>query len=265
MSFREGGSMGKAGKPWRIIAGAWLILSSGCLSSQPHIDEALLRRAGSQPNPQEVAQQYRAGCPDMLELNIDGADDWHGVPLLIGVDGRIDLGPLGRPRVEGLTGAEIATLIAHQAQLPGYQVHVRVSDYRSQKVYIFGQVKGQERAVPFRGQETVLELLQRVGGITAGAEPSDVYVLRAKVADGGRPELFPVNLRDIVMKNSNKTNVALEPGDQIYIGETRRSSLTKCVPPMFRPIYESLWGLYRAGQDKVWPRTPPSANPAHGA
>jgi protein involved in polysaccharide export with SLBB domain len=265
MSFRESGSMGKAGKPWRIIAGAWLILSSGCLSARPHIDEALLRRTDSPSNPQEVTQHYRVGCPDVLELNIDGADDWRGVPLLIGVDGRIDLGPLGRPRIEGLTAAEIATLIANQAQLPGYQVHVRVSDYRSQKVYIFGQVKGQERAVPFRGQETVLELLQRVGGITAGAEPSDVYVLRAKVADGGRPELFPINLRDIVMKNNYKTNLPLEPGDQIYIGETRRSSLAKCVPPMFRPIYESLWGLYRAGQDKVWPRNPPSDNPASGA
>jgi polysaccharide export outer membrane protein len=257
--------MGKAGKLWRIVAGAWLILSSGCLSPRPHVDEALLRRTGSRSNPEEVAQQYRVGCPDVLDLTIDGSEDWYGLQLPIGVDGRINLGPLGRPRVEGLTTEEIAASLAGGARLPLYQVHVRVADYRSQKVYIFGQVKGRERAVPFHGQETVLELLQRVGGITAGAEPTDVFVVRAKVADGGRPELFPVNLRDIVMKNNNKTNLALEPGDQIYIGETRRSSLTKCVPPMFRPFYETLWGLYRAGQDKVWPRTPQPDGSASGA
>lgn len=252
--------MGESGKPWQVAAGAWLMLLTGCMSSRPHVDEALLQHGKSRSNPNEVAQQYRVGCPDVLEISIDNSEDWRGLKIPIEVDGRIDLGPLGRPRVEGKTSAEVAQFIAGLGRVPPYEVHVRVADYRSQKVYIFGQVKGLERAVPFYGQETVLELLQRAGGITAGAELTNVYVIRANVADGGRPEVYPINLRDIVMKNNDKSNLLLEPGDQVYIGETRRSSFTKCVPPIFRPLYESLWGLYRAGQDTVWPRkTPPDA------
>ena len=80
----------------------------------------------------------------------------------------------------------------------------------------------------------------------------DGGAIDGRVADGGRPEVFAVNLPDIVLHKDDKTNLLLQPGDQIYIGETRRSCLNKCIPPILRPLYETVWTLYRAGQNAVW-------------
>jgi len=242
---REFAAPGKLG-PLRVTACLWLALVSGCVSLRPHMDEVMW--ASQVSRPREVAEQYRVGCPDVLTIFVDDPTGRQQAQIAIGVDGRIDLGERGRVRVEGGTSAEAAAVIASQLGLPAAQVQVEVADYRSQKVYIFGQVAGLERAVPFRGEETVLELLQRAGGITPGAAPNEVYVIRAHVAQGGRPEVFPVKLQEIIVKHDPKTNVTLEPFDQIYVGETRRSSYGKCLPPILRPLYEGLVGLYRSSR-----------------
>jgi protein involved in polysaccharide export with SLBB domain len=245
-----------------ISAGLGLALLSGCLANRQPLDKALLTMPPPQHKSQETAEAYHVGCPDVLEVRFDGSSESSGQQLPIGVDGRIDLGSLGKVHVEGQTAADAALLIAGQTRVPAGQVHVAVADYRSQKVYIFGQVKGREHAVPFRGQETVLEVLKRAGGITSGAEANKIYVVRANVADGGRPEVFPINLSDIVFKKDNDSNLTLQANDQIYIGETRRSSMCKCLPPILRPIYKSIWGLYRAGQHSVWPSREPGDDSA---
>jgi len=240
---RHSGWSGQAPALFAVLA---LGLLPGCASTGPSVEQAL-RNQASAPAAPTASADYRVGCPDQLAVTVADRADWQARPVGIAVDGRIDLGERGRLRVEGQTPAEVAASVAEALGVDPRGVHVTVGDYRSQKVYIFGQVNGLERAVPFRGQETVLELLQRAGGITPGAELSEVYVIRAHVADGKRPECFAVNLHDIVLRNDPKTNLLLEPSDQVYIGETRRSRFEKCVPPLFRPVYETLSGLYRTG------------------
>lgn len=235
-----------------VALSAALALSglTGCAATGPSVEQALRNQAAA-PTAASANAQYRVGCPDMLTVSVVGRPDWQARTVGIAVDGRVDLGDRGRLRVEGQTTAEVSAAVAQALGVAPSQVTVSVGDYRSQKVYIFGQVNGQERAVPFRGQETVLELLQRAGGITPGAELNEVYVIRAHVANGKRPECFAVNLHDIVLRNDPKTNLLLEPCDQIYIGETRRSRFEKCVPPLFRPVYETLSGLYRTGSNAL--------------
>src|SRR5262249_38407607 len=77
---------------------------------------------------------------------------------------------------------------------------------------------------------------------TPGAEPDDVYVVRPHIADGQRPEVFHVNLAGIVMKRDFKTNLRLQPDDQIFVGETRQSRLEKCIPPVLRPLFQLICG-----------------------
>jgi protein involved in polysaccharide export with SLBB domain len=247
------GFLGKAVKGHIIGACLCLALLPGCAGSRQAIDRVLLAGRNVPSDHPETAASYRLGCPDVLDISIDGQDDWNHRQVLIGADGRIDLDRLGRLRVEGQTTEEAARTIAGSLAGLLSQIHVQVADYRSQKVYIFGEINGRERALPYRGQETVVELLQRAGGITPGAEPDHVHVIRGRVAEGDRPEVFTINLPAIVVNKDNKTNLLLQPGDQIYIGETRRSSLNKCIPPILRPFYEMVWSLYRAGQNTLWP------------
>jgi protein involved in polysaccharide export with SLBB domain len=217
-----------------------LALLAGCRSTGAV--ESLLMADPYQPV--GVAQHYAVTCPDVLDITFANHPELSG-PHPVGVDGRIDLLPLGQPRVEGQTVDEIACRLAQLAGLPGPGVQVHVADYRAQCVYLFGEVMGSQRAVPYQGQETVLDLLRRTGGITSGAAPEEVYVVRTHVGDAQRPEVFHVDLRAIVLQQDEQTNLRLQPFDQVHVGATRRAGLEKCVPPWLRPCYERMCGWMR--------------------
>jgi len=72
---------------------------------------------------------------------------------------------------------------------------VRVATYKSEQIFLIGQVAGSQSVVPYQGPETVVDLLRRVGGLTPGAAPDDVYVVRSRMVEGRRPEVFRVQLR----------------------------------------------------------------------
>lgn len=186
-----------------------------------------------------VAERYVVFCPDVLDVEIAGRPELSGSHT-IGVDGKIDLEPLGRPSVEGQTPEEIALEVADVAHVPAAQVHVEVMEYGSQYLLLFGEVNGSQRAVAYVGQETVLDLLQRTGGLTPGAASDNVFVVRPHVVDGQRPEVFHVDLRAIVLRHDERSNLRLQPYDQVHVGQTRRARLQSCVPQWLQPLYERL-------------------------
>jgi protein involved in polysaccharide export with SLBB domain len=187
-----------------------------------------------------IAENYALVCPDVLDLAFDDFPALSG-PHPIGVDGRLDLEPVGRPHVEGFTVQQITPLLADVAGVPPSRVHVRIANYHGQCVYLFGEVMGMQRAVAYQGDETVLELLQRTGGITPTAAPDEVYVVRTHIGDGKRTEVIHVDLRAIVLEHDNRTNVRVQPFDQVHVGASTRASLQKCVPPWLRPSLQRLF------------------------
>jgi protein involved in polysaccharide export with SLBB domain len=205
---------------------------------------------GSPSRNENVAECYLVHCPDVLDLRVRGSWDLTG-QRPIGPDGRIDLGSYGRLRVEGRSTAECARLIAYGTSISPSRVQVQVAEYRSQQIYLFGQVMGLQRAVPYQGPETVLDLLQRTGGMTKGAASNDIYVVRSHITDNRRPEVFHINLRNILVNQDQHTNLRLHPFDQVYIGQTRSSSLSKSIPATLRPLYDTLCGLWPSGQDSA--------------
>jgi protein involved in polysaccharide export with SLBB domain len=195
----------------------------------------------------EACEVYRVGCPDVLEVAVSQRPELHGRQR-VGPDGRIDAGRAGRIRIEGETAAEAAGTLAEALGVPAAAVEIRVVEYSSQYVFVIGQIIGQARAVPYRGPETVLDLLHRVGGITPGAAPGDVSVVRGKVAEGGQPEVFHVDLRAILERRDQRTNITLQPLDQVFVGESRPCAFERCLPPWLRPTYEALCGMRRPGR-----------------
>jgi protein involved in polysaccharide export with SLBB domain len=208
------------------------------------MDQAMKAEQGGPGRNEGVAGQYVLRCPDVLAVSVDGRPDLAG-SAAVGPDGRLNLENLGRPRVEGRTAGEVARALATACDASPGDVHVRVADYRSQQVYLFGEVIGLPRAVPYQGPETVLDLLQRVGGVTPGAAAGDIHVIRSHVADGRDPEVFHIDLPGIVVRKDQNTNVRLQPFDQVYVGQTRQAVVDRCMPPWLRPAYQSLVGLRR--------------------
>ena len=270
----------------RLTLGLLASLLVGCASGPPRFDQALMADPGAAGRNHGVIHAYHVFCPDILEIRITGRPELSGWRA-VDAEGRIDLGRLGRLRVEERSPSQIVQLLSEETGFPASQIQVLVAEYNSQQIYLFGQVmpvnegrgargEGRERrdegggmkdksgaerfhpssffphpssqrAVPYRGPETVLDLLQRVGGITPGAAPSDVHVIRSRLAENKPPEVFHIDLQAIVMNQDQSTNLRLQPFDQVFVGETKRSSLEKCIPPCLRPVYEKLCGIRRPG------------------
>lgn len=238
--------------------GPVLVVASGCAAGRPQLEQALLADRNPAAHGGAAALHYHVHCPDVLSVAVGGPGAWSG-SRRVGADGRIALGDENRLRIDGMTTPEVAAAIAAAAGVSADQVEVRVAEHNSQQVFLFGEITGPQRALPYRGPETVLDLLQRAGGITPGAEVGDVQVVRAHVAEGSTPEVFHIDLAAIVLKKDPHTNVRLEPFDQVYVGQSPRSRLIPCFPPWMRPTYEALCGLRRPGAK---PATPPAAPPA---
>jgi protein involved in polysaccharide export with SLBB domain len=184
----------------------------------------------------------------VLDIQVRGYGEISGA-CVIAPDGRINLGLGNRLRVEGKTLPDVAAVLAGHAGLPTGAVSVKVREYRSQPIFLIGQVVGWQRSVPYQGPETVLEVLQRVGGITPGAAVDDIYVVRAHVPDGPRPEVFHVDLKAILLHKDEKTNIRLLPYDQVYVGESARAKMLKCIPPCLRPMFFPVLGIRPIGPE----------------
>ena len=223
--------------------GVGLVLA-GCASTpqRANIEKNLMTGRQSITHRAEVLEGYRVACPDEIELKVEGRGDFDQRQV-VAPDGCIDLGRYGRFRVEGQTVRTIAQTIADRLGVPPASVKVRVVEYDSRYLILIGEVVGRHRTIPYRGEETVLDVLQRVGGITPGAEPTEVYVVRSHLGDIDRPEVFHVDLQDIVLKRNLETNIRVLPYDQIFVGETRQARIEKCLPPWLKPTYMSLWGM----------------------
>jgi protein involved in polysaccharide export with SLBB domain len=222
----------------RCMAMAMLLASSGCLFT--------CRKAQLPPPPADrpinPAEHYTLACPDVIEVKL-AARPQLGYLVKVNPDGCIDLGRLGSCRIEGDTVDEAAARIAEHARIPPSQVLVQVVEYKSRQVFLIGPVNGEPRVVDYRGPETVVEILQRTGGLSQDAQPDEVYVVRAHLGEGIPAEVLTVDLDAIQQKEDQRTNVHILPLDSIYVGEKPRSRIARAVPAFFKPLYASVLEL----------------------
>jgi protein involved in polysaccharide export with SLBB domain len=222
------------------LLGPVVALLAGCTCGRNNLQQAL--QAGRKPPAHALDARYPIRCPDVVEVEVAGRPDLSG-KRPVGADGQIAFVGGQALAVEGQTAPEVAREVARQAGLPADRVAVHVASYNSRHVYVFGDAPGLERAVHYRGPETVLDLLQRVGGIPKGTDLGEIRVVRDHVADGRPPEVFHVDLNAILVKHDPQTNITLEPFDQVHIGQNRPARLACCIPPWLRPLYQRACGL----------------------
>ena len=196
---------------------------------------------------------YRVGCPDVLLITFTSRPDWDSLSS-VDVDGTLPLPEsLGRQRVQGKTLDEIRDALAQAGQMKPESISVTLADARSSRIYVTGPVNATTRSVAYRGSEPVLELLVRIGAIQSNeSNLNRVYVVRPNVAAGEKADVFHVDVDAVVLDGEQKTNIAVLPGDQIYVGETRRSSFSRLLPAWARPYYRKLVGLLPSDSQWWW-------------
>jgi protein involved in polysaccharide export with SLBB domain len=181
---------------------------------------------------------YQVRCPDVVEITIPGYPELSG-PRRIGAEGRVFFPDGNSLIVDGLTPPQIARRVGGYVHLSAQQIRVRVVDYRSQEVFLLSPGSELQQAVAYHGPETVVDFLQRLGGLPPRAETDEIRIIRPHVADGKPPEIFTVNLRAILVDHEQQTNIRLEPSDQIHIGVSSEFPFSTLFPPGKAPTSTS--------------------------
>lgn len=186
--------------------------------------------------------RYRIGCPDVLEVSVKDRPGSEAI-VSVDLDGRLPLEDGDGPRVEGLTLPEAQAEIAKVMGVPAEKVDVRLAVPRSARVYLHGPIRGRLRIVPYQGPELVMDFLGRVGGLPPGSKLNKVFVVRPNVSAGSQSQVYHIDVEAVLLDGDTRTNIPLRPSDQLYIGETRRSSFSRILPDWLRPAYRRVAGL----------------------
>jgi polysaccharide export outer membrane protein len=173
--------------------------------------------------------EYEVGSKDVLTIVVWGLPELSG-KFEVDAEGTVQLPLVGRVKVGDLTVREIEDELKKRL-LDGYvknpQVTATVESYRSQQVFVQGEVR-QPGSYPLSGATTLLEVLTRAGSVTPDAG-DEVVITRQTVASKGTPpsavpaaggsaapEVRRISLTDL-QSGSVTENIVLQDGDTILV------------------------------------------------
>src|SRR5947209_7768721 len=113
---------------WLCVLAALSSLLSGCRLLRPHLDQSLLKYKDSASNPTRLAEQYIVHFPDILAVQVADRPSLSG-ERPVRVDGRIELTPADRIRVEGKTVGALGSLLAEHLGCSSDKITVSVTAY----------------------------------------------------------------------------------------------------------------------------------------
>lgn len=173
---------------------------------------------------------------------------------LVRPDGTISLGSYGTVTVVGLTLPEVKKVV--EAQLGQYllnpEVSVEVQGFNSKLIYVVldGGGSGQTvQRLPCTGNETVLDAIAQVNGLTAVSSTDMIWVARPAPA-GSPPQVLPVNWDAVVGAADTTTNYQLLPGDRVYVASQRLVRVDTALARILAPV-ERVFGVILLGTGTV--------------
>lgn len=132
--------------------------------------------------------------------------------FVVDQDGTIQFPYAGQLKVAGLTEAQarnaLAIKLARYIKQP--DVTLRVQSYRSKRVYIDGEVKAPGLQPINDIPMTLMEALNRAGGLLPTADQSQVSITRAG-------KTYKINLLQLMQKGVNPGNIMLAHGDVVRV------------------------------------------------
>jgi polysaccharide export outer membrane protein len=141
---------------------------------------------------------------------------------LIRPDGTVSLGVYGSVYVNGMTLDRVKAAV--EEHLSNYihqpEVQVDVLAYNSKVVYIISDGGGSGESVvrvPFTGNETVLDVMSQVDGLSEVAAKNNIWVARPGPHGSDVTQKMYVDWRGITQDAVTTTNYQLLPGDRIYV------------------------------------------------
>jgi polysaccharide export outer membrane protein len=170
--------------------------------------------SGDIPNPSKPPDEFYAiGPGDALNVHVWKEPNLSG-SVKVRPDGFITLPLINEVQVAGMTTGELRkTLEAkYQAFINDPFITVRVEGIASNEIFLIGQVT-RPGAYPVTGNDTVVQLLTRAGGLTIFADRADIKLVRR---EGERVKEYTVDY-DAILKGDLKQDILVRPGDRIIV------------------------------------------------
>lgn len=197
---------------WRIVltVSAMVLMLGACAPPGPSL-------VGVKPAP---TGKYVIGPGDELDVFVYDAPSL-GATVPVRPDGRISTPLAPDVRAAGRTPTALAKAV--EARLRKYvkepNVTVMVTTATGlpkRRVRVIGQV-AQPLAVPYHRGLSVLDLMIAAKGLTPYAAGNDAIIVRQ---EPGGPKTFSVRLGDLLNDGDISQNVALRPGDTLFVPES---------------------------------------------
>jgi polysaccharide export outer membrane protein len=174
---------------------------------------------------------------------------------LVRPDGTVGLGTYGAVRVAGLTLAEAKRAIEGHlsAFLQRPEVAVDVLAYNSKVYYVIfdgGGAGQQVTRLPVTGNETVLDAISQLNGLTVVSSKHHIWIARPGEPGAACDQILDVNWNAITTRGRTETNYQLLPGDRIYVDAQPLVSLEYVMARVFSPM-ERLFGVTLLGRGTV--------------
>lgn len=173
---------------------------------------------------------------------------------LIGPDGTVNLGVFGSVYIAGMTLDEAKQAIEdHLSEsLHEPEVSIDVFSYNSKVYYIIAEGGGfgdSFQRFPITGNETVLDALSQVGGLSR-VSSTKIWIARPTPLGVDCHQILPVDIENITRGAVTATNYQILPGDRIFIAEDRLIALDNAIAKLTQPV-ERLFGVSLLGAQTI--------------
>lgn len=170
----------------------------------------------------QSAGDYVIGPQDVLSIAVFDQTDLGG-KYTVELDGSFTFPLIGRIQAGGMTIRNFEVELK-KALADGFfknpQVTVSIEQYRSQRVFVTGEVRN-PGSYALTGDMTLIEALAKAGSTTQNAADEVVVVRGGKGAVDAGKETRRVNLNDLQSGAAGAVNIDLRDGDTIYVGRAQ--------------------------------------------
>ena len=189
------------------------VLLASCATKELRIQE--FRVAQDTPDPSKPPEEfYVLGPGDSFAVQVWKEPALSG-SVTVRPDGFVTLPLINEIQVVGLTTSQLRKLLEQKYKefTTDPFVTISIGGISSSEVFLIGPGTGKNGAFPLKGNESILQLITRVGGLGIFADRSNIRIVRR---DGPKVTEYVVDY-DAIIKGDLKQDLLLRPGDRVII------------------------------------------------